>query len=105
LYSSTKAAFQIFQTDNKYLLPRVRCYFDDILGNEISLTNEYSGERLAIQEYNQLSEFQKIVPVHHLLAKTIREKWYSKCFVHHTFDHPQYCQFMGNLNQEIPLAC
>lgn len=104
LYSSTKAAFQIFQVDSKYLLPRVRCYFDDILGNENTLTNEYTGERLAILEYNHLSDVKKMTPVHHLLAKTIRQKWFSKCFVHHTFDHPQYCQFIGKPNQEIPLA-
>jgi hypothetical protein len=104
LYSSTKAAFQIFQTDPKYLLPRVRCYFDDIVGNEVSLTNEYSGEQVAIKEYNQLYDFKKITPVYHLLAKSLRQKWYSKCFVHHSFDHPQYCQYLGKPNQEIPLA-
>jgi len=104
LYSSTKAAFQIFQADSKYLLPRIRCYFDDILGNDISLTNDYSGERFAINEYNELSDSKKVTPVYHLLGKMIRSKWYSKCFVHHTFDHPQYCQFLGKPNQEIPLA-
>ncbi|MBM3632871.1 MAG: hypothetical protein FJX03_04090 [Alphaproteobacteria bacterium] len=104
LYSSTKAAFQIFQADSKFLLPRVRCYFDDILGNDISLTNEYTGERLAIHEYNALLETKKITPVYHLLGKMVRKKWYSKCFVHHMFNHPQYCQFLGKPNQEIPLA-
>jgi hypothetical protein len=104
LYSSTKAAFQIFQVDNKYLLPRIRCYFDDIIGNDISLSNEFTGERVAINEYNELSHTKKITPIHHLLAKSVRYKWYSKCFAHHIFDHPQYCQYLGKPNLEIPLT-
>jgi hypothetical protein len=103
LYHSTQYALDIFNTDNKNILPRVRCYFDDVLGNEISLTNEYTGEPLAIAEYNAQHEKRKITNVHHLLAKTIRRKWYPKCFVHHAFDHPQYTQFIAKPNQDMPL--
>jgi hypothetical protein len=92
LYSSTRAALNIFNTHPDHLIPRVRCYFDDIYGDEISLTNEFIGEPLAINEYNQANESRKITPVHHLLAKNTRKKWYPKCFVHHCFDHPLYTQ-------------
>lgn len=103
-YSSTKAAFDIFQGESKYFLPRVRCYFDDILGNDLSLSNDYIGESLAIQEYNALFPNKKITPVRHLLGKMIRMKWYAKCYVHHTFDHPEYCKFLREPDQQIPLV-
>jgi len=92
LYSSTKAAFTIFDTEPVHLLPRIRCYFDDILGNEISLTNDFVGEPLAIAEYNKENTARKITPVYHLRAKSFRQKWYSKCYVHHHFQHPRYTQ-------------
>ncbi|MGQ0659001.1 MAG: hypothetical protein ACT4NU_13105, partial [Chromatiales bacterium] len=38
------------------------------LGNEISLTNDYVGEPLAIAEYNHENADRKITPVYHLLA-------------------------------------
>lgn len=51
LYSSTKTALKIFEADERFLLPRVLCYFDDILGYTYS---EYNGERLAISEFNDI---------------------------------------------------
>lgn len=103
LYSSTKAAMRIFDGNSERYLPRVRCYFDDILGNEIALTNEYTGEQLAISQYNSLNEMRKITAVHHLRAKNHTKKWYFKCYVHHAFDHPRYCDFVGRQNQSMPL--
>lgn len=96
LYSSTKDALKIFDTASENMLPRTRCYFDDLLGNEVSLTNEYMGEKLAISEYNAKSEARKITPVHHLQGKTYRRKWYLKAYVHHIFDHPNYNDFIAN---------
>lgn len=94
LYSSTKAALNIFNTNHENLIPRVRCYFDDVLGDEISLSNEFIGEQLAINEYNKLSDARKITSVQHLLAKSYRKKWYPKCYVHHDFDHPLYTRHL-----------
>jgi hypothetical protein len=103
LYSSTKSALRIFDTAPENFLPRVRCYFDDIIGNETALTNEFMGEKLAIAEYNDLSDNKKITPVYHMLAKSILRKWYPKCYVHHMFDHPRYSDFIANPNQFSPL--
>lgn len=99
LYSSTKSALEIFDTDAKNLIPRVRSYFDDIIGTEISLTNEYMGEKLAIDEYNAKSKDRKITPVYHLQAKPYRKKWHLKSYVHHMYDHPRYSEFIANPEQ------
>jgi hypothetical protein len=49
-YSSTKAAFRIFESSAVGYLPRVYCYFDDVASNNLSLVNEHVGELLAILE-------------------------------------------------------
>jgi hypothetical protein len=50
LYTSTTAALDIFNTDDQNVLPRVPCYFDDIIGNlEVGYTDA-TGVRRAIAE-------------------------------------------------------
>jgi hypothetical protein len=47
-YSSTIAAFKLFEFDAKSLFPRIFVYFDDVQGGNLELYNDFSGERLAI---------------------------------------------------------
>ncbi len=101
LYSSTRAALKIFDTGAGNLIPRVRCYFDDIIGSEISLTNEYMGEKLAVDEYNRTHAQRKITPVYHLQARSYRKKWHLKSFVHHAYDHPLYSRFIARDNDAV----
>ena len=51
-YTSTKIVLSMLNADTKFFLPRVFCYFDDVIGTEIELFNDFSGERLAINEFN-----------------------------------------------------
>lgn len=88
LYSSTVSAFQIFDTDSANLLPRVFCYFDDILG-----TNEYVGELGAIHTFNVTNEARKIAKPYGLYAQR-RELWNEKIFMFHDFKHPKYNDFI-----------
>jgi hypothetical protein len=62
-YSSTKSALCLFTAPHNYLLPRVFCYFDDIVGDIDMAINEYTGELLAIREFNDSHEEIKIAPV------------------------------------------
>lgn len=87
LYSSTVDAFRLFDTETR-LLPRVVCYFDDIIGFSYS---EYNGERLAIQEFNAAHKMRKISPIHglrHMLG--IDQQWLEKMYMFHAFDHERY---------------
>ena len=82
LYSSTKSAFRLFDGDDKYFLPRLMCYFDDIG------SIEFLGERLAIKEFNDQNSSKKI-------GQNLKLKFNSKVrgnyiFEFHNFEHKDY---------------
>lgn len=95
-YSSTMDAFQIFEADRRLLLPRVHCYFDDIMG----FTNsEFNGERLAIAEFNRTHEMRKISPIYGLQyfvpSRYAQSEWVGEMYMAHLFDHPCYGRYDG----------
>lgn len=102
LYSSTKAALPLLAANERLLLPRVVCYFDDIVGFS---HNDYVGERLAISEFNEESTERKLAPIpglRHVLA--LDHVWTEMTYLLHCFDHPRYCDFDGmNPMRELPL--
>ena len=51
-YSSTKTALSMMNDNSDFFLPRVFSYFDDTIGSELELYNDFTGERLAINEFN-----------------------------------------------------
>ncbi len=90
-YSSTKAAFTLFDGDDAKYLPRIHCYFDDVATNDLGCMNEHVGELLAISEFNQAHADQKICKFEHLrLSRRRWEDWQEKMYVHHRFTHPSY---------------
>ncbi len=97
-YTSTLAAFEIFNTDSKNRLPRVACHFDDISG-----TNEFLGELCAIKEFNQTHETMKIAP-HHMLSELRRVPmpWNKEIFFFHDFNHLNYNTCYRD-NYQLPL--
>ncbi len=103
-YSSTVAAFGIFDAGHKYLLPRVACYFDDMVGDIDWAYNEFTGELLAISEFNAAHEDMKIAPVQGLPLSHSRipESWHDKIFVAHLFAHGDYCRPTSELTH-LPL--
>ena len=62
-YSSTRSALSLLAAPHNYLLPRVLCYFDDTVGDIDMAINEYTGELLAIREFNDCREDIKLAPV------------------------------------------
>jgi len=95
-YSSTVAALKIFDVDNTHYLPRVYCYFDDIVGNEGELYSDYTGERLAIREFNDAYRDKKLSPAYHLLSRLVVEPWFHQIFIFHDFKHPSYTRFVSD---------
>ncbi len=90
-YSSTKDAFELFKADDKYFLPRVFCYFDDMVGDDWALYSEFTGEYLAINEFNEENEDKKLAKIHGLMHKRrITEPWNDKIFILHRFHHKLY---------------
>ncbi|MBV9893348.1 MAG: hypothetical protein JO020_04180 [Chloroflexi bacterium] len=90
-YSSTVAALKLFESaDSERYLPRVMCYFDDI-ANEQALQTRYTGELLAVSEFNAHHPTIKIDRITGFeYSRLIRDVWNIKMYVCHFFDHPRY---------------
>ncbi len=103
LYSSTMDAFGIFRAADEALLPRVTCYFDDIIGYSHS---DFNGERLAIADFNRANEMRKISQIYGLRhALRLDQWWTDMMYMFHAFQHPRYQDFDGtNPWREIPLS-
>lgn len=102
-YSSTMTALKMFDADEKYFLPRVFCYFDDTIGYELVPYNDYTGERLAINEFNAQHETKKICVPYYLLASPIPQVWHHQIFIYNDFAHSDYNKFISDENQQLPL--
>ncbi len=97
LYSSTKDALAIFEADQRLLLPRVYCYFDDIMGYTFG---DHVGERLAISEFTASHDRRKLSPIYGLryyLPRRFANRWWEKYYMAHIFDHVSYGNYDGSM--------
>jgi hypothetical protein len=91
-YSSTVKAFRVFDGPAETRLPRVFCYFDDIIWPERACHNEFTGELLAIREFNEAKPSRKLAPLHLLRnMRHVPAGWNDQIYVMHDFAHPLYC--------------
>jgi len=90
-YSSTVQAFRVLKADHVMLMPRIYCYFDDILGFTYG---HHNGERLAISEFNiknRLRQISKIYGLRFYLPKQVfNANWSEKMYMAHIVDHNLY---------------
>ena len=96
LYSSTIHALKLLEAPQDLLLPRILCYFDDIMG----LTcGDHNGERLAIADFNASHQMRKISPIYGLKyclpEPYAHQMWIEQFFLAHIFDHTDYGHFDG----------
>jgi hypothetical protein len=103
-YSSTARALELFDASDDRLLPRVFCYFDDLIGADDELHCEFAGEQLAINEFNAAHAERKLGQIQGLRWKRrVPAVWNDTTFVLHCFEHPQYSQYIGLDDWQIPL--
>lgn len=102
-YSSTWAALGIFDADPTRFLPRVFCYFDDVIGGEVELYNDFIGQRLAIHDFNAKHEKIKLSPIYYLRSLERSAPWHRQMWSAHFFDHPEYSRFVSAENQQLPI--
>jgi hypothetical protein len=102
LYSSTAIGLKLFDIDESRRMPRIFCYFDDIVGNDISLFADGTGERLAIAEFNESHPHQEISPAYHLRCPAT-QRWHFQVYVAHDFEHRHYNDFVSRPDQQLPL--
>jgi hypothetical protein len=99
-YSSTMDALKLFDAPITNLLPRVFCYFDDVIGGDIELYNDFTGERAAIHDFNATHADRKLSPAYYLTA-TAGPVWHHQIWTLHNFNHPQYGYFVSAENQQL----
>ncbi len=93
-YSSTAAAFRLFDEAESFLLPRVFCYLDDCIGDDHELHSRFTGELAAVEDFNHSHPDRKIAPIFGLRHKrVIPAPWNDVMFVLHCFDHSRYGQY------------
>lgn len=105
LYTSTKAALGLLTKQD--LLPRVWCYFDDVIGSLDDAHADCTGEREAIREFNLASE-RKLLQDHLSPARVFRNRtpefWHQQIYLYHRFTHPQYNTCIsGDRKQQLGL--
>ena len=90
-YSSTIGALVLLEAGHEHLLPRLYCYFDDVIWYPWT---EFTGERAAITDFNDMHEQRKIGTLLGLKAHLPRTEWElawpDQTYVAEIFDHPLY---------------
>jgi hypothetical protein len=85
-YSSTSAALALLDSGSSHFLPRVFMYFDDIIvDNDAWLCTDFTGERLAIEEFNRTHGSQKISKNYYLPLRYRDQRWPEQIYVYHDF--------------------
>ena len=95
-YYSTVEALKLCDQDDSFFLPRVYCYLDDIIGDDFEIHSHFTGELLAIDEFNQRHEKRKIAKINAFRYKRMLwSPWVEQMYVFHIFDHPNYCSYVN----------
>ena len=98
-YSATAAAFQIFAGPDSSILPRVICYFDDVVSDGHQLHCDNVGELLAIREFNESQDgrrFHTLAPMGLLNSNVMFPGlWAQQLWVYHRFQHCEYNTYIG----------
>jgi hypothetical protein len=86
IYTASVAALRCLEWAPQLYLPGVSMYFDDTM---FFYANEWAGELLAINEFNQRTPFRKIGNDRSLPGRRSRKDagWYRAMYVCHVLDH------------------
>lgn len=105
-YSSTAIALNMLEAGEKYYLPRVFCYFNSTTGNEMKmeLYSDFTGERLAINEFNLAHRSIKNGLPYYSLPRRMLDPWLDQIWICHFLEHSRYNEFVSTKNQGAPLG-
>jgi hypothetical protein len=103
-YSSTVDALKTFDGPDNFFLPRLLCYFDDTLGSEDELYNEFSGELAAINDFNSTHENKKISKLRCLYERKFKAGWNEMMYSYHNFAHKDYNKHISATPKQQPLS-
>lgn len=99
-WSSTVSALEVFRCQVEACLPRVWCYFDDIIAMIPDI-----GELLAIEQFNEEFHDRKIRHPYALRTNIpFRPVWANQMFQAHFFEHPRYAMLLAETkDRDLPL--
>lgn len=106
-WSSTAASFRIFEAPDALLLPRIYCYFDDIISADGGgVLSDDVGQLRAIRDYNEGHDSRKIRPIAGFeQTRRIRAKWNAQIYVHHKYDHGRYDDYIhADRNRQLEIV-
>ncbi len=85
-YYSTVDALKIFTSKPKFYLPIVVSFFDDV---DLEIHNNYCGELLAINEFNEENKYRKIEKNEYQITSRVFKNplWIRKIFSVHILNH------------------
>jgi hypothetical protein len=90
-YHGTLGALAVLDAPADLLLPRVYCYFANVLGFTYG---DCVGERLAIADYNARTASRKLSPIwglrHYAPRRFRNAAWPERYYMAHALDHPSY---------------
>ena len=93
------------KNENSQLKQKIRhlTCIDDIIGENIEAFNDYTGERLAINEFNNNHDTKKFSEAYYLTCKKNVENWYYQIRILHNFSHSRYNDFISKQNKQLPI--
>jgi hypothetical protein len=102
-WSSTTSALKLFGLegpDVEHVLPRVMCYFDDVI-----LKIEHVGQMQAIRDFNENWHDRKIGHPFGLRSELpFQPPWADRMFEAHFFAHPRYATPLDADTLQMPLV-
>lgn len=95
-HSSTRDSFKIFDQENceKYFMPRIHMYMDDVMGQQFEMYGEFNGQLLAMKEFNESHADIKMHLNQNLLRRHDLDYRYQIYYAH-LFKHKEYSKFVG----------
>ena len=101
-YSATASVLKFMDdsSDNDLFLPRVSLYFDDVVGKIEQDYNEYTGELLAIKEFNDGNQKIKIAEDRFFRSLPLNFAWHHSTYTMHRFNSNKYGNFVSDHNPE-----
>jgi hypothetical protein len=95
-YTRTTDAFHLFDGPSATRLPRAFVCFNNVVGDDDALHCEFTGELLAINDFNRTHEQTKLGKVNGLRHKRVfNASWCEHVYVLHDFEHPDYAKYTG----------
>lgn len=92
VYSATKGVLDHLgdAADHELFLPRATVYFDDVAGFQGQDYNRFTGELLAIEEFNAEHQHVKLAEDRTFRTLPVNHTWHHGTYTLHRFTHPAY---------------